>query len=133
METDPEKRSISNFLAHLSPAQGELLWWIECPSSVVRCWRRRRRRQQLVYTLGATILDQSSSILVSVFILIMAWTLLKMGVVGSKSRSLGQIFENSCLHSRGHIFSPIFLKLDQSDWPDSGLDPIEYGCGRVKK
>ena len=32
-----------------------------------------------------------------------------MGRMGSKSRSLGQFLEKYCLHSRGHIFSPIFL------------------------
>ena len=96
-------------LAHLSSAQGELLWSLECPSFVVR------RRQQFVYTLGATFLVQSSSNLVRVFVLMMAWTLLNMGVVGSKSRSLGQILEKACLHSSSHIssnFLRIFILYD---------------------
>ena len=37
-----------------------------------------------------------------------------MGHVGSKTRSPGQILENSCLHSRGHIFNPILMKLCQN-------------------
>jgi hypothetical protein len=67
------------------------------------------------------------------FVLMLPWTLLNMGVVGSKSRSLGQILEKSCLHSKGHIFGSIFLKLGQNVCLDAALDPIEYGCGWVKK
>jgi len=37
-----------------------------------------------------------------------------MGHVGFKSRSPGQILENSCLHSRGHIFYPILMKLGRN-------------------
>ena len=39
---------------------------------------------------------------------------LKLGHVGSKPRSLGQIFEKSCEHSRGHSFDPKFMKLCQN-------------------
>ena len=35
----------------------------------------------------------------------------KMGHVRSKTRLLGQILEKPCVHSRGHIFSPIRLKV----------------------
>jgi len=38
-----------------------------------------------------------------------------MGHVGFKSMSPDQILENSCLHSRGHIFDPILMKLGQND------------------
>ena len=34
-----------------------------------------------------------------------------MGPVGLKSRSLGQILENSCFHFRGHICDPVLIKL----------------------
>ena len=34
-----------------------------------------------------------------------------MGHVGSKTRSVGQIKEKPCEHSRGHSFCPIFIKL----------------------
>ena len=37
---------------------------------------------------------------------------LRQGQMGLSSRSLGQILEKSCVHSRGHSFDPIFLKLD---------------------
>ena len=35
----------------------------------------------------------------------------KIGHVRLKTRSLGQILEKPCVCSRGHIFSPIFMKL----------------------
>ena len=38
-------------------------------------------------------------------------TILKMGHVGSKTRSLGQISEKPCVRFRGYIFSPIIMKL----------------------
>ena len=56
-----------------------------------------------------------------------------MGVVGSKSRSVGQILEKPCLHSGGHIFDPIFIKLGQDIYLDEWMDPIEKRCGQVKK
>ena len=36
-----------------------------------------------------------------------------MGHVGSKTRSQGQILEKPCVLSRGHIFSPMIMKLGQ--------------------
>ena len=44
-------------------------------------------------------------------------TSLKMGQVGSKSRSQDQTLEKPFVHSRGHIFSPIILKLGQNICP----------------
>ena len=38
----------------------------------------------------------------------------KLGHVGSKTRSLGQILEKSCVHSRRHSFDPSFMKLCQN-------------------
>ena len=38
----------------------------------------------------------------------------KLGHVGSKTRSLGQILEKPCVHSRGHSFDPKFMKLCQN-------------------
>ena len=53
-----------------------------------------------------------------------------MGHVGSKTRSLGQILEKPCVCSRGHIFSPIIMKLGQN----VSLDEISEDCenGRVQ-
>ena len=36
----------------------------------------------------------------------------KLGHVGSKTRSLGQILEKPCVHSRGHSFDHKFMKAD---------------------
>ena len=41
-------------------------------------------------------------------------TTLKIGPVGSKTRSLGHILEKPCVRFRGHIFSPIIVKLSQN-------------------
>ena len=39
---------------------------------------------------------------------------LKLGHVGLKSRSLGQILEKPCVHSRGHSFDSEFMKFYQN-------------------
>ena len=39
---------------------------------------------------------------------------LKMGYVGSKARSLGQMLGKPCVRSRGHIFCQIIMKLGQN-------------------
>ena len=39
---------------------------------------------------------------------------LKLGHVGSKTRSLGQVLEKPCVHSRGHRFDHKFMKLFQN-------------------
>jgi len=64
--------------------------------------------------------------LVRMFILSICRPTLNMGHVGSKTRSPGQIFGNSCLHSRGQISNPILMKLDQNVclsnfWPSSKI------------
>ena len=41
-------------------------------------------------------------------------TSLKMGHVGSKTRSQGQILEKPILYPKGHIFSLIIMKLGQN-------------------
>ena len=47
-----------------------------------------------------------------------SWTRLKMGHVGSKTRSLGQMLEKPCVHCRGHIFIWINMELGQNDFLD---------------
>ena len=39
---------------------------------------------------------------------------LKLGHVGSRSRSQGQILEKPCVHSRGHSFDSKFMRLYQN-------------------
>ena len=52
----------------------------------------------------------------------MSW---KMGHVGSKTRSIGQILEKPCVRSRGHIFSPKIMKLGQNVCHDKISDKFE--------
>ena len=47
-------------------------------------------------------------------IIIMSRSGLKLGHVGSKTRSLGQILENPCVLSRGHSLNSKFMKLNQN-------------------
>ena len=56
------------------------------------------------------------------FVLMKSWTRSKMGHVGSETRSLGQILEKPCVCSRGHVFSPIIMKLGQNVCLDVIMD-----------
>ena len=47
-------------------------------------------------------------------IIIMSRSSLKLGHVGSKTRSLGQILEKPSVHSGGHSFDLKFMKLYQN-------------------
>ena len=51
-----------------------------------------------------------------------------MGDVVSKTRSVGQIMEKPCEHSRSHSFGPIFIKLAQNNHLDNISVKFEYGC-----
>ena len=87
-------------------------------------------RPSSTFYLEATFSVQSSWNLVRVFVLIKSLTSLKLGHVGSKTRSLGQILEKPCVRSRGHIFSPIFMKLCQNVCLDVISNQVEIGsCG----
>ena len=59
-------------------------------------------------------------------------TNLKMGHAISKTRSLGQILEKPWVHSGGHIFSPIIMKLGQNVFLDEISDECENGSFGVK-
>ena len=50
-----------------------------------------------------------------------------MGHDGSKTWLLGQILEKPCVGSRGHIFSPIIMKLGHSICLDEVSDKFEKG------
>ena len=50
--------------------------------------------------------------MVRMFVLMKSHSDCKMGHVGSKTRSLGQVLEKPCVRSRGQIFSPIIMKHD---------------------
>ena len=51
----------------------------------------------------------------------------KMVHVGSKTRSQVQILEKPCVCSRGHIVSPIIMKLGQNVFIDKILFMFENG------
>ena len=53
------------------------------------------------------------------FVLMKPWSGSEMGHVRSKTRSVGQIIDEPCEHSRGHSFGPIFIKLAQKDHLDN--------------
>ena len=59
-------------------------------------------------------------------------TSLKMGHVGSKTRSLLQILVKPCVRSRGNIFSPIIVKYGQNVWLDEISDDFKNGSCGVK-
>ena len=82
--------------------------------------------------LEAIVLVQSSSNLLRMIILTIYQSSSNMGDVRSKTRSVGQIMENSCEHSRGHIFGPIFIKLAQNNHLDNITVKSQYGSGWVK-
>ena len=52
--------------------------------------------------------------------------------VGFKTRSLGQIFEKSCLLSGGDIFCPTLLKFGHDGYPDDISKEFENGSCFVK-
>ena len=66
------------------------------------------------------------------FVLMKSRTSLKTGYVGSKIRSLGQISEKPCVHSRGHIFSLIIMKPGQNVCLDKISDELKNGSCQVK-
>ena len=54
-------------------------------------------------------------------------TSLKIGHLGSKARSVGQILEKPCVCSTGHIFSPIIMKLGQNVCLDEYRRSLKIG------
>ena len=58
---------------------------------------------------------------------------LKMGHVRSKTRSQGHILKKTCVLSRGHIFSPIIMKLVQNVCLDETSQEFENGSCWVEK
>ena len=57
---------------------------------------------------------------------------LENGSCRVKAKSLGQILEKPCVHSGGHIFSPIIMKLAQNVCLNEILDKFENGSCLVK-
>ena len=61
------------------------------------------------------------------FVFMKSHTNLKMGHVGSKTKSLCHILEKPCVRSRGHIFSLIIIKLGQNVCLDKISHNFENG------
>ena len=99
------------------------------PSCVVR---RPSSTFYLVYALEATVLVGYSWKLVRMFVSMKSRTSSKMGHVGSKTRSLGQILEKPCVRSRGHILSRILMEVGQDVCLDDISDEFENGSRGVK-
>ena len=62
--------------------------------------------KNLLYTLGCTVLSQSSQNFIRMLMIIIARSSSKVGHVGSKPRSQGQILEKPCVHSSGNSLDP---------------------------
>ena len=73
------------------------------------CWVKSQKN--LVYTLEGTVLIQSSQNFIRMLTIIIFRSSLKLGHVGSKNRSLDQILEIPCVHSKRLSFDPKFMKL----------------------
>ena len=58
---------------------------------------------------------------------------LKVGHVGSETRSLGQILEKSCALSSRHSFDPICVKRCQNVWQHEMWDKTETESSQVRK
>ena len=56
-----------------------------------------------MYTLEGTVLIQSSRNIIRMLMIIIPRSSSTLGHVGSKTRSLGQILEKPCVHSRGTV------------------------------
>ena len=52
---------------------------------------------------------------------------LKVGCVGSKTRSLGQFLEKQCIHSRRHSFDPIIMKLCKNVYLNESRPELKRG------
>ena len=62
---------------------------------------------------------------VRMFVLMISKTILKMGHVRSKTKSLGVILEKPCVRTIGHTLSPIIMKLGQKVCLDEIWDEFE--------
>ena len=83
-------------------------------------------------TLETIVLVQSSLNLLRMIILTISRSSSNMSHGGSKPRSVGQIIEKPCEHSRGHRFVPTLFKLAQNNHTDNISVKFEYELCRSK-
>ena len=68
-----------------------------------------------MYTLEGTVLIQISRNFIRMLMIVISRSgSKKLVYVWSKTRSLGQILEKPCVHSRGHSFDHKFMKICQN-------------------
>ena len=67
------------------------------------------------------------------FVLMKSHLSVKMGHVGSKTRSVDEIIEKPRVRCRGHIFRPMIMKLDPNVCLDEISDEFENGSCLVEK
>ena len=94
---------------------------IKCPACVVVCRRDFFRQEACVRSRG--------------HILYIDKVLIPLKAIEKgheKTRSLGQILGKYYVHSRGHVFTPIFIKVAQNVYLDQLMTPNENVCDRVK-
>ena len=123
--------AISAMIYFFSSPEHEVLMVSYCDRAV-SVVRRSSSTFYLVYALEATVLVGYSWKLVRMFVLMKSRTSSKMGHVGSKTRSPGQILEKPCVRSRGHILSRILMEVGQDVCLDDISDELENGSRRVK-
>ena len=83
-----------------------------------------------ISALAATDIAQSSPNLLRMFIWTFPRSSSKLGQIGSKTRSLGQIIEKRHQRSSSHNFIPIFTNLAQNIYLDI-QKLCHYGCNMV--
>jgi len=129
------------FLAHLmvsycgqwlSVVRRRLSTWDVYTLETQKLGHQVKSLEILVYTIEATFATRFWWNLIRMFVLAISRPSSNLGHVGSKTRSPGKIFENSCLHSRGHICDPILMKLDQNVCFSNFEAKFEFGSCLVK-
>ena len=64
-----------------------------------------------MYTIEGTVFNQTSGNFIRMLMVIISRSSLKLGHVGSKTRSQGQILDKPCVHSRVRRFDSKVMEL----------------------
>ena len=88
-------------------------------------WTERSIDSKLARKHRDDLFKQSSWILHKMFVLMISMSSSKLGHLGSKTRSPGQISGKTCNHSSGHIFQAIIMNLAQNVCLDGYLGQVQ--------